>query len=214
MPATSLPSTITAVTVFNQGALISRRANLSALADRPRQVRLSGLPLCLDDASVRVACDGAVASDLSVMLEVPDADSTLPPADDTELSASVLAEQQAQAHLAQVQTWRDELAALTIVKRPQPARGALPPPSPTAARLTLITFHQERAQHLTRETARLEEELRVAHERRQKAQAAVDAATNARQTRPDEVRKTVLVTLDWPASGNPGTLRQIGRAHV
>ena len=207
MPATRLLSTITAVTVFNQGALVSRHADLSGLSDRPRQVRVSGLPLCLDDASVRVACDSAVASDLSVVLEVPDADTTLPPADDTDLRAAVLAEQQAQARLNQVKAWHDELSALTIVKRPQSARGTPPPLSPTAARLTLITFQQERAQRLTDDIARLEEDLRLACERRQTAQAVVDSATNARQTRPDEVRKTVLITLDWPESGKLGTLR-------
>src|SRR5690606_19170397 len=53
-----LTSRIDSVTVYRQGALVCRSAVLLAAQPVPTQVRLLGLPLSLDDGSVRVRVEG------------------------------------------------------------------------------------------------------------------------------------------------------------
>ena len=54
MEATSIRSTIESVTVYRQGARIRRAAELSFDGETfPKSVRFAGLPLCLDDDSIR-----------------------------------------------------------------------------------------------------------------------------------------------------------------
>jgi len=194
-----LASRISAVTVFASGALVARTADLSALADRPAQVRIDQLPLCLDDASLRVRIDGgaAVACDVAVALAVPPRDDRLAPPDDAELQAARLAERRLTAQVEHCEQQFGELDALAIAERPAGAEGSPPQPSPTAARLTLLSFHQQEVQRLAERRERLHEELRLATEHRGDLEAKAAAASNARQARPDELRKSAIITLLW-----------------
>ena len=83
-----LASHIHAVMVFVSGALVTRHADLATLDSRVERVRITGLPLCLEDGSLRVAIAGTVvvASDVQVALDVPPADAALPPPQDAEVS--------------------------------------------------------------------------------------------------------------------------------
>ena len=59
MPIPRLSSRISAVTVYRTGAVITRIADLPA--DATAQVAIAGLPLCLEDVSLRVRVEGAAA---------------------------------------------------------------------------------------------------------------------------------------------------------
>ncbi|HEY8377166.1 MAG TPA: DUF4140 domain-containing protein, partial [Nannocystis sp.] len=85
-----LTSRIDSVTVYRQGALVCRSAILLAAQPVPAQVKLLGLPLSLDDGSVRVRIEGdegelPVATDLRIALDLAEPDPSLPPPDDAEL---------------------------------------------------------------------------------------------------------------------------------
>ncbi len=88
-----LSSRIDSVTVYRQGALVCRTALLLAAQPVPVQVKIMGLPLSLDDGSVRVRIEGdagelPVATDIRVALDLAAADEGLPPPDDEELKAA------------------------------------------------------------------------------------------------------------------------------
>ncbi len=97
MNATTLSSRIEAVTVFSSGAKITRVAELHLEAGHwPERVRLSNLPLALEDDSLRARIEargpgsGAVlpvAVDLRVELEGSPVDESLAPAIDQADSA-------------------------------------------------------------------------------------------------------------------------------
>ena len=72
----TLSSRVSAVTVFRQGAVVTRQAHLPRPAEGwPGQVRLGGLPLSLADQSLRVRSTfpqgggGVLATDLRVELD-------------------------------------------------------------------------------------------------------------------------------------------------
>ncbi len=98
MTGFTISSQINAVTVYHQGALITRVAELERQGDSfPGEVRLCGLPLSLEDDSVRVRLertsdgDAAVplATDVRIGLQIPEPDASLAPADDEELKETL-----------------------------------------------------------------------------------------------------------------------------
>lgn len=204
-----LASRIDSVTVFVHGALITRHADLAGLEGRPRQLRLTGLPLCLEDATLRVVISGgaAIATDVQVVLDLPPLDPALPPPQDTDLIAARRAVAESQVRLDLIDEQRVRLERVDILERPVPQRGSPPATSPTAARLALVEFATRRAERLTAEHAAASEAHRLAKERLAELEARAAAASSARQARPEELRKSAVVTLRWQGEGAPiGTL--------
>ena len=84
MEAVPVSSRIEAVTVYRQGARVTRVAEIPTVAGAlPAAVRLGGLPLGVDDGSIRVRVGGAgdlpIAADVRVVLEVPPVDPIFTP---------------------------------------------------------------------------------------------------------------------------------------
>ena len=86
-------SRIAAVTVYQDGALVTRES-LIVKSDGgfPGTVRLANLPLSLDDSSIRARVESSgsddsvpEATDLRVLLDVPESEDDLPPDVDEEL---------------------------------------------------------------------------------------------------------------------------------
>ena len=85
-----LTSKIDKVKVYAAGATVTRVANLQRrTGEAPQQVEIAGLPLSLDDSSVRVRVEGdggtstAIATDIRIGLAVPPHQETLkPPAEE------------------------------------------------------------------------------------------------------------------------------------
>src|SRR5207237_9977138 len=76
------PMTIESVTVYRRGARVRRAV---AISPGSFEVKLAGLPLALDDGSVRIRVEGegVRAVDVRVGLEIaPEDPSLLPPRDD------------------------------------------------------------------------------------------------------------------------------------
>ncbi|HKE15778.1 MAG TPA: DUF4139 domain-containing protein [Kofleriaceae bacterium] len=207
MTAQGVASRIDAVTVYRRGARVTRVAEIAAEGDGfPRAIKLGGLPLGLDDGSVRAriepvpgaerAGDGLPAAvDLRVVLDVPDPDPSLRPADDAELEGARMEERQLEREVGHIEHQLGQLERLGLVPRPRGKTGSAPPPSPTAARLSLIHFKSERGRVLSDKLRETREQLDAATRRRERLEDLARRATSARQAHEHELRKAVLVSL-------------------
>src|SRR5262245_45341781 len=112
-----LASRVDSVAVFASGAVVTRLAVLTTRVDR---VRLDGLPLSLDDGSLRVAVEGAPASavDAALTVDLPTADPALPPHESDELRAARRSARHAQAALALRDEGLAQLQELGLSARP------------------------------------------------------------------------------------------------
>lgn len=187
--------------VYRRGARVVRVADILP-GPLPQTVRVGGLPLGLSDSSVRarvepVESNGAVpvAFDLRVALDVPDADPSLPPADDAELEDARREVRRRERLVAQIQRELARLDRLALVNRPKGEKGQRPPASPVAARRGLVRFRVERERALREELRVAQDELDKAERRRDVLQDRARRSSKARQAREHELRKAVVVSL-------------------
>ncbi|MBZ5714589.1 DUF4139 domain-containing protein [Nannocystis pusilla] len=195
-----LSSRIDSVTVYRQGALVCRSAILLAAQPVPAQVKLLGLPLSLDDGSVRVRVEGEggelpVATDLRIALDLAEPDPALPPPDDAELKQARRAVRSLADRRAHLEAQRSRIERLQVFERPANKRGQPPLPSPTNARLSLVEFQQKQLESLDAQLAQVRSEQRQAEERRDHLEARRKAASRAGQAKPHELRKAALISL-------------------
>ena len=211
MPIPQLASKISAVAVYSEGAIVTRSAELAAGAEGwPAQVSLGGLPLCLDDGSLRVRVEGANAPQATAVrtaLEVPVPDSTQPPAENEELKAAQRALDLLRSRSVQVKVEAARIANLKADVRPEARKGDAPPPSSLGARLELLEFRTAELERLAREEFALESETREAERKLADVQERHDRATTVRQPRDHELRKSAIVTLSAPGGVASGRAR-------
>ncbi len=196
--------------VYAAGATITRIANLQLNAEEvPEHVEIAGLPLALNDSTVRVRVEAdpgtstAIATDVRIGLAVP------PPQD---IQSSPTEEEVRQA-TAEVQRLEDAIALieyeisafyqLDVPQRPEGEMTLAPPPSPLGARLTLANFKDEQVRLRIQEKRETQEKLRQAQEKLDDLLAKQARASSAREAKPDELRKTVIVRLSY--EGEPST---------
>jgi len=171
----AVTSDVTKVTVYREGALVTREATLVPTDGRfPEEVRLSNLPLTLDESSIRARVESLEsgtqlpeATDLRVVLELPEVDEHLPPAEDEELWEARRQEAYLSEQLEHLdQRFRDCLGKLEIPPRPTGKWDTPPPlPSPTEARLALLSFRDEYVEDLIRRRQAVEKAHVPARER-------------------------------------------------
>jgi len=195
-----LTSRIDSVTVYRQGALVCRSAILLAAQPVPPQVKLLGLPLSLDDGSVRVRVEGEggelpVATDLRIALDLAVPDPALPPPDDAELKQARRDVRSLADRRSHLEAQRSRIERLQVFERPANKRGQPPLASPTTARLSLVEFQQKQLAELDGQLAQIRAEQRQAEERREHLEARRKAASRARQAKPHELRKAALISL-------------------
>ena len=206
MNATTLSSRIEAVTVFSSGAKITRVAELHLEAGHwPERVRLSNLPLALEDDSLRARIEargpasGAalpVAVDLRVELERSPVDEALPPAIDEELEGLYAEKRRLRALTEQNRAEEARLDALhEPIARPTPKKGDPPPPAPTAQRLVLLDLRVREQERLFEERRNLEAELKRVSQRWTDLDEQRRRDSTARQAREHELRKSVVLSL-------------------
>jgi hypothetical protein len=195
-------SDIQSVTVFSEGARVRRTAALAFTDQWPEWVRIGGLPLSLDDSSVRVRVKGAslVAADTRVALEVPDMDEELAPAEDADLEETRAEEMRVKAKLEQVQRELSRLERLALKPRATPEQGP-PPESPAESRVKLVGLRSQKLAELLEEVRKLQEEMRLIGDRRRELEDLEQRRTTARQAREHELRKSVLVRLEGNSGG-------------
>lgn len=187
--------TIETVTVYRRGARVRRAVPIAPGAS---EVKLAGLPLALDDGSVRIRVegDGVRAVDVRVALEVAPEDPSLLPPRDEELRTSEKELALVRADVERITQALSRLDVLDIHARPRPKRGEKPGPIPTKARLDLAKLRTAESDRLYAELAQRKIDLRKAERKHAELRDRADRASNARNTREHELRKSALVRLD------------------
>ncbi|HLT38493.1 MAG TPA: DUF4140 domain-containing protein, partial [Enhygromyxa sp.] len=204
-------SQVRAVTVYRRGAMVTRAAELVRDGDGfPTRVQLVNLPLSLDDSSMRVEVEAVqpdaggvlpIAGDLRVTLSVPEHDASLAPPSNEELEQARLELALIGGELEQLVRAEARLARLQPTGRGRPEEGKPPAPSPTAARLELLSFRRERAEQLAGQIQALRERERVAKERLASLRERERLASSQRNARAYELRKAAVLEIDGSGPG-------------
>lgn len=212
-------SQVRAVTVYRQGAMITRAAELVRQGDGfPERVQLSGLPLSLDDSSLRVELEAVqadsqaalpIAGDLRVALAVPGNDPQLAPPTNAELEQARLDLALIGGELEQLERARARLARLQPTARGKPEEGKPPAASPTAARLELLSFRRQRSEQLTEQIHTLRERERLAKQQLASLQERERIASAQRNARSYELRKAAVLDLSAAEQSGPGLVERV-----
>jgi hypothetical protein len=210
-----LSSQVRAVTVYRRGAMVTRAAELVRDGDGfPARLQLVGLPLSLDDSSMRVELEGVQAGgvlpiigDLRVTLAVPGQNPQWAPPTNEELEQAKLELALISGELEQLVRAEGRLSRLQPIGRGRPEEGKAPGPSPTSARLELLGFRRERAEQLADKIRAQRERERVAKEWLATLRERERIASTQRNTRTYELRKAAVLELDGCKS--PGLAERV-----
>ena len=170
MTIAQLSSRIEKVKVYSAGATVTRIAELPITPEElPEEVEITGLPLAVDDSSVRVRVEvdrgtDPLACDVRIGLAVPPRQETPNPPDDEEIRAAAAGVRQLQDVIALIENEISVLNQLQVPNRPKGESGKAPPPSPMSARLALANFSDEQIRLRIQEKRENKEKLRLAEE--------------------------------------------------
>ncbi len=199
---------IDSVTIYRINALVSRKAVLQAAESGgcPEEIRITGLPLTLDDSSIRIRVESKDSSltprDFRVVLEVPkaqqaqEADTKLESAGDEELKKARHEKERLDFQVDLMNRALERINAIPLHNRDIPEEVKKPPCSPVDARISLLAFSIKRIEELQEQRSRFLEEAEKAARRLRELEDRERRAGNARRNRENELRKSVVVKLD------------------
>src|SRR5919199_332050 len=206
-----LTSRIDKVKVYAAGATVIRVADLQLGAGEiPEHVEMAGLPLALDDSSVRVRVEAevgastAIATDVRIGLAVPPRQAVQNSPSDEEVREAKAEVRRIEDAIALIDNEIAILYQLDVPERPDGEEGKAPPPSPLSARLALTNFKDEQVRDRITQKRETKEKLRQAREHLDNLLQKQARASSAREVRPHELRKTVIVRLSY--QGEASTL--------
>ena len=207
MSIAQLASKIEKVKVYCEGSTVRRLASLSAIVwqnenDENVEVEIVGLPLALDDGSVRVRVDNGTETDSNIMVTDVRVGLHVPPPVEVPISDLEASIQSAKAEVDRLNDLMNvialEMSALNVLNvpdRPIGEEGKAPPTSPTGARIALANFKDEQKQLRLKEKRELESQLRKATEHLADLQQQQNLASNANVAKENELRKTIVARL-------------------
>lgn len=198
-------SRIDEVKVYHSGATVYRLAELAGPI--PAEVELQGLPLALYDPTVRVRVVGVepagaelAATDIRVGLHATTASESREDPDRVALKAVQAKIRSAAAALRQIELEGSYLRSMRVPDRPAAEEGKPPPASPMAARVLLESLVDAGLQQRSGETRALRRTLRALQEEAATLEDRIARASSARQLKPHELRKLVVVRLNAGAT--------------
>ncbi|MEQ8999153.1 MAG: mucoidy inhibitor MuiA family protein [Coleofasciculus sp. B1-GNL1-01] len=200
---TQLASKIDKVKVYAAGATVSRIADLHLEnGETPEQIEISGLPLALDDSSVRVQVEGnanlVIPTDIRISLAVP-SHPELPNSPAEEQLRQAEAEvRRIQETIALIDNEISVLKQLHVPNQPKAEPGKAPPPSPLAARLAIANFQDEQIRSRIQERREIQNSLKEANTHLDELLHKQKLASTAQQVKPHELRKMVIISLSYP----------------
>lgn len=204
MTSARLNSNIDKAKVYASGATITRIAELELVdGEIPSRVEIAGLPLALEDSSVRARVEtessenSAIATDIRIGLAVPPPQKidSIPP--EEAIRQAKAAEQKLQNIITLIDAEIEAIADLKIPARPHPDPKKAPPPSPIAARLAIANFKEEEIKIKLKELRENKAKLGQAIEHLQDLEQKQKLASTAKAAKPNELRKTVIVSLNY-----------------
>jgi hypothetical protein len=199
MQAQLLTAPIVAVEVFRSSALVHRRAEVTTLGDNA-VLELVGLPLELQDSSVRVALpttgSGRV-NDVRVALHIgaPHAEATLPALEEVKRLRREIAQLEQQR--ARLTHQADELQRLRPVLPPPPRKPSderFVQADPVPAWISLAAFSRRQAERRLEEASQIDDRLRDQCELLQRAEEELARLSGASR-RTLEISKRLQIHL-------------------
>jgi len=201
-------SRIDKVKVYAAGATVTRVADLQLGAGEiPEHVEMAGLPLALDDSSVRVRVEAeldvstAIATDVRIGLAVPPRQAVQNSPTDEEVREAKAEVQRMEDAIALIDNEIAILYQLDVPERPDGEEGKAPPPSPLTARLALTNFKDEQVRARIQEKRETKEKLRQAREH-------LDNLLQ-KQARASSARKSCSATATTPIPRPPPSARSM-----
>lgn len=193
-----LASSVSTVIVFQRGAVVTRVAHA-----RPRagSVVLGGLPLCLDDESVRIELGPAAAAagwsvtDVQVEVDAPMQEEVAEPKDDAALAEANDASDRAKRRFEETLASIDALRAVEFRPRVSEDKDRRPAHDPTQGRLDWLALRSETLAKLQAKLAQQRTAVEHAQEARQVAMDDRRAASSDRDPRRFEPRKQVTLRM-------------------
>lgn len=196
-------SRIDTVTLYQQGARVTRRLSLDCPDGKPpTELEIARLPLSLFDPTVRVRVlsTGNAQADLSathvrVGLWIPPRETPLETVDQAALRSLHQQVRTVESQLRQHEWEMSILGSIPIPPRPEPEEGKPPPPSPLGPRMALEQFSHEGVQSRLMEARKLREQLRKLNEDVAVLEQKIAQASTAREVTAAELYKSVHVQL-------------------
>jgi hypothetical protein len=196
-------SRIDTVTLYQQGARVTRRLSLDCPDGKPpTELEVARLPLSLFDPTVRVRVlsTGNAQADLSathvrVGLWIPPRETPQETVDQAALRSLRQQVRTVESQLRQHEWEMSILGSIPIPPRPEPEEGKPPPPSPLGPRMALEQFSNEGVQSRLMEARKLREQLRKLNEDVAVLEQKIAQASTAREVTAGELYKSVHVQL-------------------
>lgn len=193
---------VESVTLYHQGATVRRVALVECPSGKPpAELSVTGLPLALYDALVRLKVEPAdgkaelFASNVRVGLHVPPRGTPAAAPALKELRRVQRAIELEQAAISQLETEMELLRALPVPPRPSPEQGKVPVPSPMAARTALEQLTDDGVTTRVADIRVAREALRKLEEEASSLLRRLELSSTAAQVRPDELTKAVHATV-------------------
>jgi len=190
-----LSAPIDRVRVYSRGASITRVLTLSN--PLPEVLEVSGLPLSLVDASIRVRSldDGVITGAVQVGLHAAAPEDTVEPPAESELREVEREIEQLGLRLDLLGVEAELLRGLEVPERPEGEEGKPPPPSPMRARVALEQFTDTAIGERLEEGRALRRKLLQAEEQAAALRDQLARASSARTVQADALTKVVIVDL-------------------
>ncbi|MDY6804158.1 MAG: mucoidy inhibitor MuiA family protein [Cyanobacteriota bacterium] len=211
-------SKIDKVKLYAAGATVTRVAELAVTDGKlPEKVEINGLPLALDDGSVRVRVEaegdngsnGAIATDIRIGLSVPERQETTKPPLEEELRGAKAEVERLQDTMDIIEYEKMALDALRVADRPKAEAGKPPTPSPLGMRLAIANFKDEQIGSRIKEKRETEKKFQEAVERWRELEQQQAKASSANEVKKHELKKTAIVTLSYSGSGETAGQRLV-----
>ena len=196
----SVNTVIDQVTVYRDGALIRRVGTIagSSAKESSGDIAIRGLPLCMDDYSVRAGLSNDTGKeyevrDLRITLEVPEGDSELREPENIELKDARQSAQRLRRELSELKksierirsvSWPDRMIPEDLIKMVE---------SPLDERSTFAEYITERYSALVSRRKKLMDGLKKVEEDLEILENREYNASTAKQNRVNELRKSVIL---------------------
>lgn len=194
----ALGSSVTEVVVFQRGARVARCGVAEAQA---ATLAFEGLPLCLDDESIRVelgeeaAARGWTVTDVRVEVDAPHKVDVPEPEDDAALAAASDARERARARLQATRASMQGLREVGLQPRASEHDDRRATHDPTPGRLGWLRMRSEALASLQDTLAEQREALEQADQALRSARKRRRETTSSRDPRALEPRKRVVLRL-------------------
>lgn len=194
-------SRIARVEVYRVGAKVTRHITMDASDGIPESIEIPGLPLALEDATVRVDVHeqpqglDVVTRDLRVGLHAPPRQELEDVPEQAEVKQLERRAKRLELRKAHLDAERSLLEQVKVPGRPKGRADRPPPASPMAARVAVEAFVDEEVGKRLGERRELETELEQVMDDLMDARDRLRRASDARRIESHEITKSVVATL-------------------